>query len=192
MKFKSLFIAASFGMILFSCGSESSTESETSTSTTEDEVEEVIPEEDPWIECYFKRGGYSTFFPGDFESKIDTTDQFHIHISAFQNETRFYRVTAYVPINPIVVDDKMGFIQAMKESMNNNYAITEEQETAFGTYGGLLIYADRDGWSFSRFMLVENDLIYILDIAAEGELRPSNLEIEEFYGYFQHYPIDPT
>ena len=189
MEFKTFIIAVLSTTLITACRSDSEEASSTNDSSSETLVPEEVVEQDPWIPCAFNTGGYEIKFPGNFESRIDTTENFHIHLSAFQNDTRYYRVTAYVPINPIEVEDKMGFIYAMKESMNSKYVIESETETAFGEYGGLLVNCERDGWKFSRFMLVENNLIYILDLAAIGEVAPTNEELEEFYGTFKTFPI---
>lgn len=184
--FSKNFLTAIVASIAFSCGGETE-----SISTEDITTEEITAEKPaPWFLYTDSTALYSIKFPEEPVSRIDTTEQFFVHIAAYETETSFYKVTAFVQKIKKSTGKPMDYVYGMRTSLNDKYLVTLEEEKIVNDRTGLHIEALRDDWAFARFFVAENDILYIIDMASYGSDVPSSISVDDFRSWFEILTVE--
>lgn len=168
------------------CANETAS-SETTTTVPSEPMKE---EPSPWVTYTDSVALYSIKFPEEPVAKIDTTNQFFVHVAAYETESSFYKVSAFVQKFNKTTGEPIDYVYAMRNSISEKYTVTLEEEQIINNRKGLHVEALRDDWAFSRFLVAENDILYVIDMAKYGSDVPSSISVDGFRNWFDVLTVE--
>lgn len=170
MTFPSLFLVSLIA--LFSCGNaEDKTTDKSDTIVSENEttleiVETSTTEKSSWVDYSNEKAKYKAKFPKNPETKEVTTDNLKIYEAGYMDESNMYKIVAYLPIvESTIIGNSVDYMNTMKVSLNAKYEILSESNDTFKNLPSLIFKAKRNGWFFNRLMVVNQNYLYVLDVA---------------------------
>lgn len=185
MTFPSLFLVSLIA--LFSCGNtdeKATVTSDTNVSENETTSETTTTEKSTWVDYSNEKAKYTAKFPKNPETKEVTTDNLKIYEAGYMDESNLYKIVAYLPLDESTsIGNSIDYMNAMKVSLNAKYEILSESNDTFKNLPALLFKAKRNGWFFTRLMVVNQNQLFVLDVANIQDF-PSTQMIDEFYNAF--------
>jgi hypothetical protein len=188
MTLTSLFLVSFIA--LFSCGNtddKATVMSDMNVSeneTTSETVETTTTEKSTWVDYSNEKAKYTAKFPKNPETKEVTTDNLKIYEAGYMDESNLYKVVAYLPLDEsTIIGNSADYMNTMKVSLNAKYEILSESIDTFKNLPAILFKAKRNGWFFTRLMVVNQNYLYVLDVGNIQDF-PSTEMTDDFYNAF--------